>query len=141
MMKKITFKDMSPENRRDLNYVKRKFYGEWAKKREVPFNVAEAIIITSRREKYKAETLNWLKNNGVEYKEIHFMTVARTFASIVAYKTEKIKELGVTVYYEDDKKIARALERKCEGVEIRHINSENDVVYFEELAIRKGFIC
>jgi len=78
----------------------------------------EYVIITSRKPKHSTITFKWLKKATLEPKEIYFMGLSRTRNNMIEYKSNKINELGLKKYYEDDSKIARALRKKCPSTEV-----------------------
>jgi hypothetical protein len=78
----------------------------------------EFIIVTARTEKYRSITLNWLQKNNISPKDIFFMKDKRNKRNIINYKMDKIKELGVTTFYEDDETICKLLKKKIPALEI-----------------------
>ena len=78
----------------------------------------EYVIITSRSPKFAEITLQWLKKANLKPVKTYFIDRTRTRANMIDYKSEKINELGIIKYYEDDPKIARALKKRCPNTEI-----------------------
>jgi len=76
------------------------------------------VIITGCNAKFTDVTMEWLGRHGFENFAIAFIDRARTRRNMIAFKAEKIQEYGVTTFYEDDPAIARALERRCPGLQV-----------------------
>ena len=77
-------------------------------------------IITGRRIHYKKVTVDWLRENNVEYNTLVMFPnkMRKDNRSLSQFKSSVINELGVTKYYEDDERIAKYLKEKCEETEI-----------------------
>jgi hypothetical protein len=88
-------------------------------------NVNWNIIITGRRIHYQKVNQKWLDKNGVKYgKLVMFPNKTRKNNGILAeFKAKVINELGVTKYYEDDRRIAEFLEGNCPNVTIIKIKN------------------
>ncbi len=93
-----------------------------AKTSELPF-----AVITGRNRKYSAITTQWFRKNNIKPSAIHFIDRARTSKNMIDFKAEKIKELGIKVYYEDDDKIARRLFKRLEGNITIHLVKPNKI--------------
>jgi hypothetical protein len=78
----------------------------------------EYTIITARNKKYAEITLQWLVLASLSPISIHFIDRARTRDNMIEYKSEKINELGLDKYYEDDEKIVSKLRKLCQSTEI-----------------------
>jgi hypothetical protein len=76
------------------------------------------VIITSCHPKFIDNTLEWLEQHGFSNYTIEFIDRARVRQNMIDFKAEMIDKYGVTVYYEDDVTIARALRKRCPGVMI-----------------------
>jgi len=78
------------------------------------------VIITGRKIFFKKLTQRWLELYGVKYKELIMFPnkTKKTNQSLAQYKARVINELGITNYYEDDKRIADFLKQNCPGAKI-----------------------
>lgn len=81
-------------------------------------------IITGRKIHFWKITTEWLKSNNILYKElIMFPNKVKANNRLHAeYKAKKINELGLTKYYEDDKRIAEYLEMACPNAQIVYVD-------------------
>ena len=71
---------------------------------------APYIIATGRKEKYREETIEWLKSNvTVQPIAVVMLTKGRNADNMIELKIDACLKYDVAVYYEDDLKIARAL--------------------------------
>ena len=77
-------------------------------------------IITGRKEHFRRVTERWLSDNGVEYGSLIMLPngTKKTNKSLARYKADKINQLGIEIYYEDDLRIANYLIKNCPNVEI-----------------------
>jgi hypothetical protein len=75
------------------------------------FKDKQFVIITARKSFTQSITLSWLKANGLNPLSVFYMRYSNTRENMIQHKAEIIKSMGYTVYYEDDKKICRALKR------------------------------
>ena len=89
------------------------------------------FIITGRKEHFRKVTLDWLKSNGVQYKELVMYPnkIKRTNRSLAIYKAYKINKLCVTLYLEDDKRIAEFLMDYCPNTEVVLINVDDEIEF------------
>ena len=78
------------------------------------------VIITGRRIHYQKVTKKWLDANGVKYDKLVMYPnkIKKNDRPSAQYKAKVINELGVSKYYEDDRRIAEFLERNCPNTEI-----------------------
>jgi len=78
------------------------------------------VIITGRRQFFRKITTEWLKSNDVQYKELVMFEnkIRRNNRTLSIYKAEKINELNVSLYLEDDERIAQFLIDYCPNTEI-----------------------
>jgi len=72
-------------------------------------NVDNFIIITGRNEKYREVTREWLKANNINPEALYMHKGQRTRKEMIAFKLKTCREYHVSLYYEDDPKIAKAL--------------------------------
>ena len=82
-------------------------------------------IITGRKEHFRKVTERWLQDNNVQYRELIMFPnkKPKNFRNLAMYKAEKINDLGVDVYYEDDLRIVEYLRSHCPNAEIVFVNS------------------
>ena len=76
------------------------------------------IIITGRNAKLKYITLEWLEKHKISPINIYFIDRNRTRNNMIDFKSEKINELELKIYYEDDPKIIKSLSRLCPNTQI-----------------------
>lgn len=69
------------------------------------------VLISGRPIRYESETLFWVDFNGLKPDGIYLMDNVVTRKNQIAHKIEVLRRLGISRYYEDDPKIARALTR------------------------------
>lgn len=74
-------------------------------------------IITGRLEKYRAPTIDWLKNHGIVYKELHMMPYATKAERMAAggrgqWKADILKGLDVELFVESDPKQASIISNR-----------------------------
>ena len=83
------------------------------------------VIITGRRIHYKKVTVDWLRENNVEYKTLVMFPnkVRKNNRSLAKFKAEKINELGIEVFYEDDERIVKYLQMMCQNALIVQVPS------------------
>ncbi len=74
------------------------------------------ILITGRKEKWRSETEEWIRKQGWKPEGLYMLQEGRTRANMIKLKVKVCKELNVSVYYEDDLKIAKAMAR--EGINV-----------------------
>lgn len=72
-------------------------------------------IITARKEKYRKETNFLLEENSIRPMQLFMLPnkTPRTREQMIIFKAYWIERLCLKMYYEDDKKIAKALSEKC----------------------------
>lgn len=80
--------------------------------------VGDWIIISGRREKFRKETEEWLKNNKLYPKGIYLMVGSLTFDNIIKHKIKLLKEHEVERFYEDDPKLIREIRKAIPNLEI-----------------------
>lgn len=68
-------------------------------------------IITGRSKMFRRITFKWLEEKGVKPIQAYFIDRKRTLENMIKFKVEKIKELNITEFYEDEPKIARELSK------------------------------
>lgn len=90
-------------------------YPKWianAKPYLIPKFKLEAVV-TSRLEKYRKETEDWLNKNGVQYEKLIMLNLngekERTLDSIIRHKVDAIKKLGLFWYWESNVLEAQAI--------------------------------
>jgi len=95
-------------------------------------------VITGRKIHFKKVTFNWLESNGVRYKELVMFPnkVKRTNRSLAIYKAQKINELNVDLFLEDDERIAQFLRDHCSNTDIVLIDEVTnnlimDIIFFD----------
>ena len=84
------------------------------------------VLITARRNRYRKPTLETLKAFGIVPDDfddenrlfMHPPGGSKSRDTCIAHKADSIEKAGVVVFYEDDEKIASAL-NTIEGVEVR----------------------
>jgi uncharacterized HAD superfamily protein len=84
----------------------------------------EVYIVTSRKEKYRSNTMSWLKKNNIFYHKLLMLEKARNRQNMIEHKLKAIQYYRIDTFYEDDPKIARQIKRKCPNVNV--ILVEND---------------
>jgi len=90
---------------------------------------AHWVVITSRKNKYRKLTLDWLSEKNLKPQQVYFMEgYARVRREMIEYKSKWINELGLCKYYEDDPKIVSALKRKCPNATIVLCESAGRIV-------------
>lgn len=68
------------------------------------------IVVTGRKEMYREDTIAWFKENfDVQPISIHMLQKGRTRDNMIELKHRVCKEHNISIYYEDDQKIAVAL--------------------------------
>ncbi len=67
------------------------------------------VLITGRKEKWRGETMEWVKKQGWKPEGLYMLQEGRTRANMIKLKVKICQELNITVYYEDDLKIATAV--------------------------------
>ena len=82
----------------------------------------EFVIISCRREGYSGITKEWCVVNNLNPQAIYFMPLVRTRQNMIKYKAEKINELGISIFYEDDPKIVKKLTVLCPNTKIVQVN-------------------
>jgi len=138
-----------PLIKRDKKYfeqsgIERKLFEEQKKKHFINSPITlrpierEFYIISSRREKYRNTTEEWLKKKKVNYKRLILMEGELTFKHIVEHKYKWLKELGVRRYYEDDEKIIKELRRMLPNVEF--VNIKQPVIVQEVVENKKNIL-
>jgi len=87
-------------------------------------------LITGRRENRRGLTEQWLSLNSVRYKALHMMDTKKslTFDNIIEHKINKIKELGIKRYFEDDEKLVKGIRKACADVEVIHVPRDTNSV-------------
>ncbi len=77
-------------------------------------------IITGRKECYRKVTERWLHEHDVDYGQLIMFPnkVPKNYRNLAVYKADKINDLGVDVYYEDDLRIVEFLREHCLEAEI-----------------------
>lgn len=75
-------------------------------------------IITGRTEKYEGITRSWLKKNNINPLELYMNTEGGLAQDHIKHKVKKIKELGLTRYYEDSLRIYKGLKKECLNTDI-----------------------
>lgn len=91
----------------------------------------EFYIISSRQEKYRQVTEQWLKSNGIKAKEVILMDNSLTFNNIFSHKLKYLLEKEIDKYYEDDPKLIKALLKKIPNLEIVYIERTPQTVKTE----------
>lgn len=82
------------------------------------------VIITSRKNKYRKITLDWLVEKNLKPKQVYFMEgYARVRREMIEYKSKFINDLELCKYYEDDPKIVSALKKRCPNTQIVLVDS------------------
>lgn len=83
-------------------------YREWLRHAQpllIPRFAVEAVV-TSRLEKYRAETETWLKQNGVKYKELIMLDLPsakqRSLEAVVKHKAEAIRQADLEWFWESN---------------------------------------
>lgn len=76
------------------------------------------VIITARPQWLQKETYAWIEKVGLKPKAVVFIDRPRTRRNIIAFKEKVIRRLEITTFYEDDKKIARALQKLLPSVKV-----------------------
>ena len=87
------------------------------------------LIITGRRIHYKKVTIEWLVHNRIECKKLIMFPnkIKKTNKTLAEYKAKHINELGITKYYEDDKRIVEQLKVLCPNAEIELVKMVESV--------------
>ena len=78
----------------------------------------ECYVITGRREKNRIPTEAWLQKHKIPYKELIMMEGSLTFDNILNHKVKSIKKVGIERYFEDDDKLATAIQKACPNVQV-----------------------
>jgi len=88
-------------------------------------------VITGRKEHFRKVTLDWLNSNDVKFKYLVMYPnrVKRTNKRLSIFKAYKINELCVTLYLEDDKRIAEFLMDYCPNTEVVLINEDDEIEF------------
>jgi len=81
------------------------------------------VIITGRSAKLQFITLDWLESNKITPLKVFHIDRNRTRNNMIDFKSEKINELELKTYYEDDPKIIKSLTRLCPNTQIVPIQS------------------
>ena len=81
------------------------------------------VIITGRSAKLQYITSDWLEKNKIKPSKVFFIDRNRTRNNMIDFKSEKINELKLKIYYEDDPKIIKSLSRLCLNTQIVPIQS------------------
>jgi hypothetical protein len=81
----------------------------------------EFIIITARKLKEKVVTLEWLKKNNLNPKEVYFLEGTKTRENIIKYKAGVINKNKLEKYYDDDEKICKKLVKLCPNTIIENV--------------------
>lgn len=84
-----------------------------------PLMIKPYVIITSRPGYAQDATIEWLETNGFDNYEIYFIDRPRLpLWNMVNFKAEMIRKLSVTIFFEDDHAIVKALREKCPNTKI-----------------------
>ena len=79
-------------------------------------------IVTSRLEKYRNETEEWLKNNGINYKKLFMLNATaeeRSRLSLYAkFKSKIYKKLNSHIFIESDDKQAQEISEQTKKLVI-----------------------
>lgn len=67
------------------------------------------VIITGLTELYRPAVEEWLSANNLKPDGVYYLQTSRTRAHMIEHKLGTALKLGVSVYFEDDPKIAKAL--------------------------------
>lgn len=72
-------------------------------------------IVTNRKDKYRSYTEKWIRKNFDGQCDRLIMNAGASFFSrdVVAYKAKVINDNGYKKYYENEKRLAEALHKKC----------------------------
>ncbi len=116
------FKQSTAERNEHEN--KKRYLFKYGKVLRIPLE-KEFYIISSRRERYRNLTENWLKDNKINYKELILMEGSLTFKKIVEHKYKYLREKKIEKYYEDDKKVIEWLKKRLPHIEFIHIERNN----------------
>jgi hypothetical protein len=83
-------------------------------------------IITGRKESYRKVTEKWLDEHYISYKKMIMFPLRekKNNMALAKYKTEKIKSLGITLFYEDDFKISEYLKKHCPNTKIVYVKNK-----------------
>lgn len=111
----------NPDKTFKLDVLRNQWYKNYLKYAPTKLKVKADIIITGRKEKYRAVTEEWLKANKVTYKKIYFFSGDKTRVNLIKYKAGIINEEHIDLFYEDDKEIAGHLSRLCPNTKIEVI--------------------
>ena len=86
-------------------------------------------IISGRKEQFKNISIDWLERNKLNYIDVFFMNKSSTSKNMIEFKTEKLKELKIERYFEDDLKILRKLKKNLPYIEFVPVprNEENQI--------------
>jgi len=90
--------------------------------------IGKFYIITGRGLKYQNATMNWLQDNNIKPIDIFFMTYPKTRTNMIKFKSEKINELNIGKYYEDDSVIVRRMKKFCLNTEIVQMEAQ-EILY------------
>ena len=85
------------------------------------------IVITGRKQEDAKATISWCDKYNLYSQKIYYMQKPRTRDNMIEHKANIINKLNIKVYYEDDAKIVKALDRKCKACEIIFVK-ENEVL-------------
>jgi uncharacterized HAD superfamily protein len=85
-------------------------------------------IITGRKEKYRFVTEKWLNQNSIKYSKLVMMpnNVIPSLESQIELKAFHIENLDIDLYYEDEKKIAKELVKRCPNCAIIVVSDFGD---------------
>lgn len=81
-------------------------------------------IISGRKEKYRNISDNWIKKNKLYPIKTFYLEEGKNFENILKLKINKIKDNKVTVYYEDDPKLIREIQKALPSLQVVRIKRD-----------------
>jgi hypothetical protein len=81
-------------------------------------------IISGRKEKYRSISDTWLKKNKLNPIKTFYLEGGKNFENILKLKVSKIKESKITVYYEDDVKLIREIQKALPSLQVVRIKRD-----------------